>query len=55
MNNLCLGWFCDLREACAKYIPNVQMKPGQITYFLPLNVGEHCEYFRRVAGDGREI
>lgn len=54
MNNFCLGWSCDLRETCKKYIPNVQIEPGHVRYFLPLIVGEHCEHYERV-DDEREI
>lgn len=47
MNNLCLGWACDLRETCTNYIPNAELEPGHIRYFLPLNTGEFCEQFKR--------
>jgi hypothetical protein len=48
MNNLCLGWSCDHRETCQKYIPNAVLEEGYTRYFLPLSTGEHCESFSKI-------
>lgn len=45
MNNLCLGWACDTRDRCKRYIPNVTIEEGYTRYFLPFQTGEFCEHY----------
>jgi hypothetical protein len=41
--DVCIGWFCDYRDKCARHIE--ANGTVVIRYFQPIKTGEHCEFY----------